>query len=118
MEYSGGGVRDHILQMNNMTTRLKRMDFAVKDGFLIYLIFNSLPMEFDTFELNYISMNEKWTLKKFMAMCVQEEERIKHNAGGDSVNMTKHKQKKRNYVSKPQLPKNEDKGKVIRQASS
>jgi hypothetical protein len=55
-------------------------------------------------------MNEKWTLEKFMAMCVQEEERIKRNNGGvDSVNLAKHNNKKRNFVSKP-TPKNEVKG--------
>jgi hypothetical protein len=70
---------------------------AIKDGFLIYLIFNSLPKEFKTFEVNYNSMNTKWTLKKFIAMCVQEEERIKHNNGSvDSVNMAKHHQKRKN----------------------
>jgi hypothetical protein len=43
-------------------------------------------------------MNEKWTLEKFMAMCVQEE-RIKHNNGGsDSVNMAKHHQKKKKFM--------------------
>jgi hypothetical protein len=35
-----------------------------------------LPKEFETFEVNYNSMNEKLT-EKFMVMCVQEEERIK-----------------------------------------
>jgi uncharacterized protein YgiB involved in biofilm formation len=43
-------------------------------------------------------MNDKWTLKKFIAMCVQEEERIKCNNGGvDSVNMAKHHQKRKNF---------------------
>jgi hypothetical protein len=42
-------------------------------------------------------MNDKWTLEKFIAMCVQEEERIKRNNGGvDSVNMAKHHQKRKN----------------------
>jgi hypothetical protein len=69
---------------------------AIKDGFLIYLIFNSLPNEFKTFEVNYTSMNDKWTLEKFIAMCVQEEERIKHNNGGiDSINMAKRHQKRK-----------------------
>jgi hypothetical protein len=69
---------------------------------LIYSIFNSLPKEFETFEVNYNSMNEKWTLEKFMAMCVQEEERIKNNSGCvDSVNLAKHNNKKRNFVPKP-----------------
>jgi hypothetical protein len=34
-KYSRGGVRDHILRMTNMTARLKPLDLAIKDGFLI-----------------------------------------------------------------------------------
>jgi hypothetical protein len=46
-------------------------------------------------------------------LCVQQEERIKSNNGGiDSVNLTKHNNKKRNFVSKP-APKNEEKGKGV-----
>jgi hypothetical protein len=69
-KYTSGGVRDHILKMSNVAARLKPIDLAIKDGFLIYLIFNSLLKEFKTFEVNYNSMNDKWTLKKFIAMCV------------------------------------------------
>jgi molybdopterin converting factor small subunit len=101
-KYTGGGVRDHILRMSNVAARLKPLDLTIKDGFLIYLIFNSLPKEFKIFEVNYNSMNDKWTLEKFIAMCVQEEERIKHNNGGvDSVNMAaKHHQKRKNFSPK------------------
>jgi hypothetical protein len=107
-------VRDHILSMSNVAARLKPFDLAIKDGFLIYLIFNSLPKEFETFEVNYNSMNDKWTLEKFIAMCVQEEERIKCNNGGvDSVNMAKHHQKRKNF-----LPKKEDKGKTVSMSSN
>jgi hypothetical protein len=96
--------------MSNMVVGLKPLDLVIKDGFLIYLIFNSLPKEFETFEVNYNSMNEKWIFEKFMAMCVQEEEGIKHsNCGVDSVNLSKYNHKKRNFVSKPS-PKNEEKG--------
>jgi hypothetical protein len=92
--FAGGDVRDHILRMSNVATMLKTLDLAIKDGFLIYLIFNSLPKDFETFKVNYNSMNDKWTLKKFIAMCVQEEEKIKHNNVGDSINIAKHHQKK------------------------
>jgi hypothetical protein len=89
-------VRDHILRMSNVAARLKPLDLAIKDGFLIYLIFNSLPKLFETFEVNYNYMYDKWTLEKFVAMCVHEEERIKRNNGGvDSVNMAKHHQKRK-----------------------
>jgi hypothetical protein len=84
--------------MSNVAARLKPLDLAIEDGFLIYLIFNSLLKEFKTFEVNYNSMNDKWTLEKFIAMCVQEEERIKRNNGGaDSVNLAKHQQKRKNF---------------------
>jgi molybdopterin converting factor small subunit len=100
-KYTSGGVRDHILRMSNVTARLKPLDLAIKDDFLIYLIFNSLPKEFKTFKVNYNSMNDKWTLEKFIAMCVQEEERIKRNNGGvDSVNMAKHHQKRKKTKEK------------------
>jgi hypothetical protein len=69
-KYCEGGVRDHILRLTNVAARLKALNLAIKDGFLIYLIFNSLLKEFETFEVNYNYMNEKWTLEKFMVMCV------------------------------------------------
>jgi hypothetical protein len=104
--------------MSDVTAKLKPLDLAIKDGFLIYLIFNSLPKEFKTFEVNYNSMNAKWTLKKFIAMCVQEEERIKRNNGGvDSVNMAKHYQKRKNFLPKPYAPKREDNGKTVSTSS-
>jgi hypothetical protein len=61
-KYTGGVVRDHIFRMSNVAARLKPLNLAIKDGFLIDLIFNSLPKEFKTFEVNYNSMNDKWTL--------------------------------------------------------
>jgi molybdopterin converting factor small subunit len=117
-KYINDGVRDHILRMSNVAARLKPLDLAIKDGFLIYLIFNSLPKEFETFEVNYNSMNDKWTLENFIAMCVQEEERIKrNNSGVDSVNMAKHHQKRKNFPPKPYAPKREDKGKAVSTSS-
>jgi hypothetical protein len=68
-KYPSGGVRDHILRMSNVAARLKPLDLTIKDGFLIYLIFNSLPKEFKTFEVNYNSMSDKWTMEIFIAMC-------------------------------------------------
>ena len=52
--YSGnGGIREHILRMSNLASKLKPMDLALKEEFLIHLIFASLPKEFDTFVVNY-----------------------------------------------------------------
>jgi hypothetical protein len=103
-KYTDGDVRDHILRMSNVAARLKPLNLAIKDGFLIYLIFNSLPKEFETFKVNYNSMNDKWTLEKFMAMCVQEEERIKRNNGGiDTINMAKHHKKRKIFPPRKKI---------------
>ncbi|XP_062209100.1 uncharacterized protein LOC133910878 [Phragmites australis] len=81
--------------MSNLASKLKPMDLTFKEEFLIHLIFASLPKEFDTFIVNYNIQPEKWDLERLMAMCVQEEERIKA-ANGGTINYVKDN-KKKNY---------------------
>lgn len=93
--YTGGGsgIREHILRISNLASKLKPIDLAIKDEFLIHLIFASLLKEFDTFVVNYNIQPEKWDLEKLVAMCVQEEERIKVSHGG-TINYVKDNKKK------------------------
>jgi hypothetical protein len=39
----GSGVREHILKMSNMASKLKIMDMGLKDEFLVHLVMSSLP---------------------------------------------------------------------------
>jgi hypothetical protein len=94
------GVREHILKMSNMASKLKTMDMGLKDEFLVHLVMSSLPKEFEAFEINYNSQPENWEIEKLIAMCVQEEERIK-DARGDFINHVKHN-KKKNFSNSPQ----------------
>jgi hypothetical protein len=70
-KYSSGGIREHILKMSNTTSKLKPMDLGLKDEFLIYLVFASLPKEYETFVVNYNMQLDKWDIEKLIAMCVQ-----------------------------------------------
>jgi hypothetical protein len=56
-------VREHILKMNNMASKLKTMDMGLKDEFLIHLVMSSLPKEFEAFEINYNSQPKNWGLR-------------------------------------------------------
>ncbi|XP_062191303.1 uncharacterized protein LOC133895133 [Phragmites australis] len=69
------GIREHVMMMNNMTTELKGME--IPKGFLTHFIMTSFPSEFGLFKINYNTQKEKWTMNELIAMCVQEEERLK-----------------------------------------
>jgi hypothetical protein len=83
--------------MSNMAAKLKPMDadLELKPALLVHLVMASLPKEFDTFVVNYNMSPEKWDIEKTIAMCVQEEERLKQSHGG-SLNYVKDN-RKRNY---------------------
>jgi hypothetical protein len=82
------------------------MDLALKEEFLVHVIFTSLPKEFDIFVVNYNIQPEKWDLECCMAMCVQEEERIKATNGGTLSFVKDNKRKNVNVnANSPSKPK-------------
>jgi hypothetical protein len=52
---NGTGIREHISKMNHLNNKLKPMDLAIEEEFLVHVIFASLP---------------KWDLERCMTMCV------------------------------------------------
>jgi hypothetical protein len=56
-KYPGGGnssgIREHISKMNHLNNKLRPMDLALKEEFLVHVVFASLPKEFDTFIVNH-----------------------------------------------------------------
>ncbi|GAV91405.1 UBN2_2 domain-containing protein, partial [Cephalotus follicularis] len=52
--YDGSsGVREHIMMMNDMASKLKGMEMAISEGFLVHFIMTSLPVQFGSFKINY-----------------------------------------------------------------
>jgi hypothetical protein len=103
-KYTGGahGIREHIPRMSNMASKLKPMDadLELKPALLVHLVMASLPKEFDNFVINYNMSPDKWDIEKMVAMCVQEEDRMKASNGG-SINYVKDN-RKRNYQNSNQ----------------
>jgi hypothetical protein len=96
-KYTGGahGIREHILRMSNMASKLKLMDadLELKPALLVHLVMASLSKEFDNFVINYNMSPDKWDLDKMIAMCVQEEDRLKASNSG-SINYVKDNRKR------------------------
>jgi hypothetical protein len=101
-KYNSGGIREHILRMSNMASKLKPMNIELPIEFLVHLVFASLPREYDSFEVNYNLYIEKWDIEKLIAMCVQEEEQLK-GSHGHSVNYV-NQDKNRSYRNKNAKP--------------
>ena len=88
--------------MSNTASKLKPMDLGLKNEFLIHLIFTSLPKEYETFVVNYNLQLDKWNIEKLIAMCVQEEKRLK-SSHGDPVNHV-NDNKRKNFNNKKDKP--------------
>ncbi|KAM0037011.1 putative RNA-directed DNA polymerase [Helianthus debilis subsp. tardiflorus] len=77
-KYDGrSGIREHIMMMHDMANKLKGLEMAISDGFLVHFIITSLPSSYEAFKINYNTQKDKWTMSELIAMCVQEEERMK-----------------------------------------
>jgi hypothetical protein len=85
-----------------MAAKLKPRDadMELKHALLVHLVMASLHKEFDNFVINYNMSPDKWDIEKMIAMCVQEEDRLKASNGG-SINYVKD-YRKRNYHNRNQ----------------
>ena len=69
-------IREYIMEMSNITRKLKALKLQLSDDLLVHLILISLPAQFSQFIVSYNTQKDKWTLNELISHCVQEEERI------------------------------------------
>ncbi|XP_049364612.1 uncharacterized protein LOC125829439 [Solanum verrucosum] len=79
-------MKNHIIEMTNITVRLQTLVMKVDDTFLVQFILNSLPLEYGPFQINYNTIKDKWDVSEFSSMLIQEESRLKKQ-GGHSINL-------------------------------
>ncbi|KAM3306794.1 hypothetical protein P3S67_013665 [Capsicum chacoense] len=78
MRYKGkGNIREYIMEMCNLVTKLRAFKLELSDDILVHLVFISLPTQFSQFKVSYNTQKEKWNLNELIAQCVQEEDRLK-----------------------------------------
>lgn len=78
IKYSGSsGIRENILKMIEISTKLKDLKIVVDDQFIVHMALKSLPAKFNLLKTTYSAQKDKWSLNKLISMCVQKEERMK-----------------------------------------
>ncbi|XP_042404624.1 uncharacterized protein LOC121994763 [Zingiber officinale] len=104
--YTGkGNIREYIMEMSNLITRLTTLKLDMSESVLVNLILISLPTQFTPFKISFNIQKEKWTLNELIAQCIQEEERLRGDTSqsahcASSSQYSNKKKKKGNGKSK------------------
>ena len=77
MRYKGkGNIREYIMEMSNLASKLKALKLESSDDLLVHLVFISLLAQFGQFKVSYNTQKYKWSLNELISHCAQEEERL------------------------------------------
>ena len=80
MKYKGkGNVREYILEMSHLASKLKALQLELTEDLLVHLVLISLPAQFNQFKVSYNCQKETWSLNELISHYVQEEERLKQD---------------------------------------
>ena len=71
------GVRDYILEMVHLQTKLKAHDIPIPDKFIVYQALNPLPFSFSQIKTAYNTLNQTSSVNDLITKCVVEEEKLK-----------------------------------------
>ena len=74
MKYKGkGNIREYIMQMSHIASKLKALKLKLSEDLLVYLVLISFSAQFSQFKVSYNYQKKKWTLNELISYCVQEE---------------------------------------------
>ena len=59
---SSRNVREHIMEMRDMSAQLKSLEVDISESFLVHFILNSLPSEYSPFKISYNTHKDKWSV--------------------------------------------------------
>jgi len=64
------GVCEYIMQMQDISAHLKKLEVGMSKSFLMHFILNILPSKYGPFKISYNTHKEKWSINELMTMCV------------------------------------------------
>ncbi|XP_070022432.1 uncharacterized protein [Nicotiana sylvestris] len=68
-----GSVRDHIMKLVNIATKLNNLGVTITDDFLVHQSLRSLSRQFNQLKSIYNAQKDKWSVDKLIIVCVVEE---------------------------------------------
>ncbi|GAV56573.1 UBN2 domain-containing protein [Cephalotus follicularis] len=78
LRYDGlGGVRDHILRMVHLQSKLRARDIPLPDSYVVSHSLNSLLVLFSQIKTAYNTQSESWSINDLITKCVAEKEKNK-----------------------------------------
>lgn len=78
LKYDGSGsVREHIMRLIDIAAKLKELNMPLQDEYVVHHALHSLPNSFSQLKTSYLAQKEKWNLNELIAICVEEEDRMK-----------------------------------------
>ncbi|XP_047309738.1 uncharacterized protein LOC124913174 [Impatiens glandulifera] len=76
MGYMGNGnVREYIMEMSKLASKLKALKLDLHEDLLVHLILSSLLVQFNHFKVSFNCPKETWNLNELISHCVQEKEK-------------------------------------------
>jgi beta-lactamase class A len=58
-------IREHIMEIRDMTSQLKSLEVEISESFLVHFILNSLPFEYSHFKISYNTRKDNSQLMNF-----------------------------------------------------
>ena len=78
MKYDGTvGVRDYVLRMVDLKTKLQALSVTIPDACIVHQALNTLPPDLGIIKTNYNSQDETWSVNDLIARVVAEEENLR-----------------------------------------
>ena len=63
MKFDGSRtMHEHVIEMTNIVAKLKTSEMTMNENFMVQFILNSLPSEYDPFQMSYNTMKDKWNV--------------------------------------------------------
>ncbi|CAL2255353.1 unnamed protein product [Prunus armeniaca] len=100
MKYEGGSVREHLMGLMDIATKLNRLKVPIDPAYLVYSTLDSL--HYDQMKSNYNTLKEDWTMDDLITIVIHEN---MTQAYGGVVNMVFTKKYENKGVTKWEVKK-------------